>query len=191
MLNNLLRTSIVILAEAEQTGPFTAEDFVDKLFPSGFFWGAVTQILAFLVLILIVWKLLYNPVKKILVKRQNTVEENINSAEIMREEMEKQLAESEELIKAERQKAQALVAEALKQSEKAKEELIEQAKAEIEIEKAKAREEIAQARKDAEEEIRSEIINVALLASKEIIGREINEQDSERLVNDFIKDMTN
>jgi len=65
VLNNLLRTSIVILAEAEQTGPFTAEDFVDKLFPSGFLWGAVTQILAFLVLILIVWKLLYNPVKKI------------------------------------------------------------------------------------------------------------------------------
>lgn len=81
--------------------------------------------------------------------------------------------------------------EAKAQTEVAKEKMMAEAKAAARQEKQKALEEIKQARQEAEAAIHDEIVNVALLASKEVLGREINETDNRRLVDDFIKDIKN
>ena len=43
--------------------PFTDSDFINKLFPNGL-WDLIIQLLAFVVLLLIVFFLGYKPVKK-------------------------------------------------------------------------------------------------------------------------------
>lgn len=191
MLRNLLYQSIIVLSDTDTNGPFTGDDFTSKLFPDGFLWGGVTQLLAFLMLFLIVYKLLYKPVKKILNTRAEKVVADISVAETSRLEMEQKLAESEAAVLAEQQKAQQLVANAIAQSERAKEEIMAEAKAEVIREKEKAYAEIAQAKIDAADEIRSEIINVALLASQEVLGRELSQKDNDQLVQDFIKGLSN
>ena len=60
--------------------PIDVQDFINKIFPNGFL-GILSQLLAFIVLVLAMVFLVYKPVKKILVKRQEYVENNIKEAE--------------------------------------------------------------------------------------------------------------
>ena len=46
-------------------------------------------------------------------------------------------------------------------------------------------------KKEAYDEIHNAIVNVALDASEKILGREFNEKDNEKIVNNFIKDINN
>ena len=44
-------------------------------------------------------------------------------------------------------------------------------------------------KQEAKEEIRREMVSIALSASEEVLKREINEKDNSRIVTDFIKDL--
>ena len=57
----------------------TAQEFIDKLIPN--FWSFLIQLLALVVLIIATIFLAYKPVKKMLAKRQEHIEENILQAE--------------------------------------------------------------------------------------------------------------
>ena len=49
-----------------------------------------------------------------------------------------------------------------------------------------AEEQIVKEREEAKQEIHDEIINVALMAASKIVEREINKEDNEKLVEDFL-----
>ena len=51
-----------------------------------------------------------------------------------------------------------------------------------------AEEQIVKEREEAKQEIQTEIINVALAAASKIVEREINKEDNERLVKEFLED---
>ena len=55
--------------------------------------------------------------------------------------------------------------------------------------KSLAEEDIARSKEEAKEEIRQEMVSVALAASEEVLKREVNEKDNARIVENFIKDM--
>ena len=61
---------------------------------------------------------------------------------------------------------------------------IKKAKAEIAI--ARADEQIALEKKKAENEIRTQIAEVSVVIAEQLIDREINEKDHEKLINDMI-----
>ena len=88
--------------------PFSKEDFIEKIIPDNI-WGLVTQLLALSVIVLIVWLLIYKPVKKILDKRANAVLEDIETTKRDKEELEKKLLASDELVRLEKQKAAQIV----------------------------------------------------------------------------------
>ena len=67
--------------------------------------------------------------------------------------------------------------------------MVEATQLEINKMKVMAEEDIARSKEEAKEEIRQEMVSVALEASKEVLKREVNEKDNSRLVMDFIKDM--
>ncbi|MGI6713734.1 MAG: hypothetical protein ACOX3K_01580 [Bacilli bacterium] len=170
------------------SAPFTRDDFIEKIIPDNI-WPLVTQLLAFLGIVLIVWLLIYKPVKKILNQRAENVLKNILSAEQDKTELARKLEESDALVLAEKQKAARIVAEAEAASARAREAMLAEVKEEVAKEKAKALAEIEQAKVDAHEQIQKEIVNVALQASQEVLKREINPLDHTRLLEDFIKDV--
>ena len=55
--------------------------------------------------------------------------------------------------------------------------------------KRDAEEDIAQSKEDAKEEIRKEMVSLALDASSEILSRNVNTKDNEKLADDFIRSM--
>ncbi|MDD2398016.1 MAG: ATP synthase F0 subunit B [Bacilli bacterium] len=168
--------------------PFSKEDFIEKIIPDNI-WGLVTQLLALSVIVLIVWLLIYKPVKKILDKRANAVLEDIETTKRDKEELEKKLLASDELVRLEKQKAAQIVVAAEEASARAREAMLLEVKTEMAKERTKALAEIEQAKVDAHEQIQTQIVNVALQASKEVLKREINPTDHARLLEDFVKDV--
>ena len=118
--------------------------------------------------IIIVMVVLYKPVKRTLVTRNEYVEKQILEAKennTLSEQNRNQIAEAN--------KAQ----------------MIEDTNEQIRKMKLNAEEEIQKAKQEAIDEVHNEIVNVALDASKELLQREINEKDSKKFVEDFLKDV--
>jgi len=165
-------------------------------FPSGFFekiipnlWAFLVQLFALIVMIIAFFFLAYKPVRKILEKRKNHVEEEINEAERKNASANVLLKESQDKLDASKLEASKIIEDAKERAEKLKAESILKTDEEIQMMKRKADEDILASKENAKEEIRKEIIDVALLASKEILNREVNEKDNSKLVDNFIKDM--
>ena len=55
--------------------------------------------------------------------------------------------------------------------------------------KSDAENDIARMEIEAQEQIKKEIVSVALDASKELLGREVSSKDNVRLVEDFIEEV--
>lgn len=174
----------VVFADA----PFTSEDFINKLLPNGI-WPFVVQMAVLVVLVFVVYKFLYNPVHNFLQKRAEYVEENIRAAEKAKAEMAIKLREAEEKSVEEQRRSQEFVRQAKADTEIIRAQILTEAQKEAEREKERALEEIEYAKAKAMKEIHEEIVSVALEASKQVIQREINEEDNLRLIDEFVKEV--
>ena len=173
------------------TGGFIdPQSITDKLIPNGI-WPFVIQLLSTLVMILIVKKFLYIPVKNILDQRANFVKKPIDEA-ILRE---KQATDLKASLEAETKKVQTslkkLREEALEEIESTKADLLADAQTQANRIKEKATLEISQAKSQALLDIEKEIVSVALDASKKVLQRELTQQDNDKVVEDFIKGLRN
>ena len=93
------------------------------------------------------------------------------------------------MILASKKEAAEIVATAKVNAENIKREKEEEIALEINKMKALAEQDIERSKEAAKEEIRREMVSVALSASEEILKREINEKDNARIVEDFIKEI--
>ena len=156
-----------------------AQDIIDKLFPSG--WQPfLVQFIAMLVLVAAFFIFLFKPVRKIITTRQDHIEANIKEAEEKRLSANEYLSKSQEEIKVAKIKAQDIIVEAQKTAENEKNKIINATKEEVRNLK------IEESLRRAKDDIKREIIDVAFQASEKILQREINEDDNEKVLNNFI-----
>ena len=165
----------------------TADAFKQKLIPS---WPSlVAQLGALLVLILVVIIFGYKPIKKIIKKRQDYIEGQIKDAEQSKATWQENERQSQETVLASYRTAADIVAEAKANAEIERNKILDQAAQEVEKMKQDAENDIARMELEAKDQIRKEIVNVALDASKELLGREVNSEDNNRLLEEFIEDI--
>ena len=163
------------------------DDFISKLFPNP--WEALATFIAFVILLIAVFFFAYKPVKELLKKRQDYVDNKIKDAEI-REEKSKELLEEANLAKENSKKEGMEILEQYKADALAtKQEIINEGKEEAKKQLQDAKKEIAQEIIKSKQDIHNEIVDVALSASKEVLKRNVNEDDEKRLLDDFINDL--
>ena len=148
-----------------------------KLVPDWF--SLVIQLSSFIILLLVVFFVAYKPVKKMLQKRADFIQEEIEQAQ-------KNHAEAKKILSDSKAEASLIIANATKKGEEKYEAMVLEAKEEVKEMKLAAQDDIEQAKVDALNDIRNEMVNVALSASKEILKREVDEKDNARLAEDFI-----
>ena len=177
---------LIVLADIGQT----IKEYISKnLIPS---WlSFVVQFAALVILVLVVFFVAYKPVRKMLTKRADYVENTIRDSEKAKAEALKNVTASEETLIASKKEAAEIVANAKVVAENNKQEVIEQTQLEVNKMKAQAEEDIARSKEEAKEQVKKEMVSVALTASEEVLKREINEEDNARVVEDFIKDLDN
>ena len=159
----------------------------ENLIPS---WSSfVVQLAALVILIVVVLVVAYKPMKKMLAKRADYIENNIRESEIAKAEAERNAQESQEMIIASRKEAADIVANAKSLAIDTQKAALEETQLEVNRMKSQAQEDIERSKIEAKEEIRQEMVSVALAASEEILKREVNEKDNARIVENFIEEI--
>ena len=162
----------------------TISSIGEKLVPN---WVSfVVQFLSFLILLLVVFFLAYKPVKKILKKRADYVENEIKQAKENNDQAQASVEEAKQLVATSKEKASEIIKNAEVQGQQKFDAIVLEAKQEVVEMKKAAKQDIERAKEDAIQDIRSEMVNVALSASKEILKREVDSKDNVKLAEDFI-----
>jgi len=149
-------------------------------------WHIVISLANLVVLFLILKKLLFKPVKKIVDKRQKEIESEYKKAEKTQAEADAIKAEWEGKMATAEAEADKIISDAVERADSRNEVMLYESreKADQIIRKAKA--DIERERKDARETIKKEIVDVSQTLSEQIIGREINMDDHRDLIDKAI-----
>lgn len=180
----LLPILAVMLTSCQGT-PFTDSDFTSKIFPNGY-WDFIIQIGAFVVLLIAVFFLGYKPIKKMVAKRREKVSKMIEDAEEKQRIASEAAAKKEATILAGKEEASHIIELAKKQAEAERTAIINEAEAQAALRRKKADEEIEAAKEASKQEIREHIVDVALAASSQVLGREVSKEDNQALLDDFL-----
>ena len=149
-------------------------------------WHIVISLANLVILFLILKKLLFKPVKKIVDKRQKEIESEYKKAEKAQAEADAIKAEWEGKMATAEAEADKIISDAVERADSRNEVMLYESreKADQIIRKAKA--DIERERKDARETIKKEIVDVSQTLSEQIIGREINMDDHRDLIDKAI-----
>ena len=173
----------VVLSNMENIGE-TIKTISEKLVPN--LLSFVIQFLSFAILLVVVFVFAYKPVKRILKKRADFVENEIKEARENNLTAQRSVDEAKEIVASSKVQASAIIQKAEQQGQEQYDALIAQAKDEVVMMKKDAEKDIERAKEEALQDIRNEMVKVALGASEEILKREVDNDDNKRLAEDFI-----
>lgn len=139
-----------------------------------------------LILYLIVKKLLFKPVKKMLDARTQEVEETYQKAEEAQTAAQAAKEEYTSRLSQAKEEAQALIKEASVKAQGRSEEILQGAKQEASHLMQKTREELEREKQRAINEAKDEISDMAILMAQKIVEREVTQADHERLIEEFL-----
>jgi len=163
------------------------ETFAGKMF--GSWQSLLIQIGATLIMILIAGKFLMKPVRNVLQKRQDYVVKQISDAEGIKKEAEAKNNEADDRLKDLNRQAQVIIDEAKKNADDMKKRASDDIEEEKSLQRELLKKQLEQEKVKAKEEIRKEIIDVALDASSAVLKREVSKSDNEKIISDFIKEV--
>jgi len=183
----LLLSPIMLLLCSCDNAPISEDSFLSKMIPN---WiSFVAQLAALIVLIIVIVIFAYKPVRKIVKKRQDFIENNINESEKNKALAIENARKSEETLLASEKKANEIIVSAKEVALQERSKIVDETALIVSGMKKDAEKDIELAKKEATEAIEKEIVEVAMLASEKVLKREITKEDNEKLAKDFIKEI--
>lgn len=141
------------------------------------------------VLFYFIYKLVWNPAREIIAKRQEYYDGKIKTADDLNKEAEDNLAKSKQAIIDADKLAQEIKASAKAEGESIKGDIVTKAQKQASDYIDKAKERMEKERKELEADINTQIVDVALAASEKLIAsKDVKAQDREaieRLIEEF------
>ena len=150
------------------------------------FWTALFVLLNTLAVFFVAKKYLFVPVKKMIDSRQKEIDDMYRDANEAKQAALAMETEYQQKLEQATQTGERLVKEAMLRGQSREEEIIRQAKAEASAIMEKASADIALEKKNALNDAKSEISDIALAIAEKVVGRELNESDHNALVDGFI-----
>ena len=161
---------------------------VNNMLPN--LWVTLIQLAMFLLIVLAFIFFAYKPLKKKLKQRADYIENNIKSSEDTKKQAQDKLNEANQVILQSQKKAVDIVSSAQKTAEIKSNNVEKELAKQIENQKVLAHKDIEAEREKTLKEAHEEIVTTAILASKEILKREITEKDNDEFVNSFVNELT-
>ncbi|ASN04069.1 F0F1 ATP synthase subunit B [Virgibacillus necropolis] len=149
----------------------------------------LTQLFFFIVLLFLVKKYAWGPVIGMMQKREEYVANEIEIAEKNRAEAEQASKAAAEQLRQTKEEAQKIVEDAKNIGVKQEQEIIETARIEAERIKISAQEEIKIEKERAIQALQDKVASLSVLIASKVIEKEINAQDQEKLINEYIKEV--
>ncbi|MBQ7152951.1 MAG: F0F1 ATP synthase subunit B [Clostridia bacterium] len=152
-------------------------------------WAVVISLVNLLILFLILRFFLYRPVRRMLQQRQSQVDRVYSDAEQAKAESESMRQEYADKLQSAHDEATAIVSTARERAERLEDEIVKDAKEKAEGMVRQADKEISQERKKAMNEIKDDISAISVEIAEKVIGREINQEDHDKMIDSFIDDI--
>lgn len=146
----------------------------------------ILTMINFVVLYFILRHFFFKPVNNVISSREDEIINKINKTEENEKKAMVLLKEKEEDLKKAKVDGKAIVENYKVKAEKVSEELIKEANDEAKLIMERARKEIEREKEKAQSEIKTQIIDLAVLMSQKALDESINEEQHRRLINDFI-----
>ncbi|PYS07245.1 MAG: ATP synthase F0 subunit B [Acidobacteria bacterium] len=151
--------------------------------PGLFIWTIVT----FLVLLALLAKFAWRPLLQALESRQERIRKSLEDAERARQELERLQQESAKIMQQARIEAESIVTQTRADAERLREELKQKAKDEADNILRNAQQQIQLQTRQAIQQIRHEVADIAVLLASKLLERNIAKEDNARLIDDTLK----
>src|SRR5215213_1530153 len=149
----------------------------------------IWTVLAFLVALFILRKYAFPQISAALEKRQNLIEESIDTAQRTKDEADQILAEYRERLKEARAQAEEIVARARKAGEATERQSLEDARGSREELLEQTRRDIEAETRRAIQEIRREVADLTVAATERVTRKTLTEEDQRRLVEEALSEL--
>ena len=154
------------------------------------FWTALFVLLNTLAIYYVAKKCLFVPVKNMIDSRQKEIDTMYDQAGAAKAEAEALENEYKEKLAVAQQTSERMVKEAVARGQNRQDEIISQANAEARAILDKAAADIAQEKKKAINDAKDEISALAMAIAEKVVGRELNNTDQAKLVDEFINELS-
>lgn len=155
--------------------------------PKGWVATDTYRVMNFSVLFIALFLLLRKPVANALNARITGIKEQLEDLEAQKAEAEKQLSEYNERLSLLDKEAEELIQGYIQQGEEAKARIIEAAESTAGKLEEQAKRHIEHEFEQAKEQLQAEIMQKALAKAEEIIKTKINDEDQDRLVDEYLE----
>ncbi len=146
----------------------------------------LTQLVNFILILIILRALAYKPVLQMLETRKRKIQESLEYADKVKADASVQQKQYEQQIEQVRREAQQARETAATAGEKERERILAQARDEARQIVEQARGQLDYERKQMVAELREQVVNLSMLAAQRVIGASLDERRSRQLVNDFL-----
>ncbi len=154
--------------------------------PGLFIWVGI----AFLAFLWLLKKFAWVPLLNALDEREKNIQESLDSAEKAMKKAEEIAKKNDEALKEAEIAAQRLRKQAKEEAEKLRADILENAREDAEKLKEQTLSAIQQEKKKALVQLRDQVAELAIEASQKILKTEIDKTKNEKLVNDFLEDLS-
>ena len=164
------------IAAASEAGGHGALNWSDFLF----------RVMNFGIMAVILFKLLKKPLSKYFASRREDIQKMLADLELKKQEAEQKCAEYKAKLAALEDETQKIVSEYIQEGELERKKILEAAERQAEYIKEQAEVAIQQELKAAKESLQKEVSELSVTAAEEIVRNNMQSEDQERLIRDFM-----
>lgn len=150
----------------------------------------LAQVINFLVLAFVLYKLAYRPLLKVLDKRSKTIARSLADAKRVEEQLKASKEERDRLF-AETQRAnETLMAQAHQQAEQLRHSMLAETKTELDALRARTQQEVGAMKARVLDEAKGELADLVVAASAKVLGEKVTTEKDRVLAEAALKDLT-
>ncbi len=146
----------------------------------------IATLINFLILFLILKHYLFKPVNNMIDKRQNEIVDKINKTDEDMKKAEALKSENEKILSGAKDEGKTIVEEYKVKAEQLSNVMVKDAKDEADTIIKRAKTEAERQTEKAADEMKNQIVDLAVLMSSKALGETIDEDQHRRLIKDFI-----
>ena len=152
-------------------------------------WQILISLCNLLIIFLILKRVLYRPVKKVLAQRQDAVQQQYDDARIAKDKAWDEEKHWNEKMQTAEAEADRIVKDAVHNADLRGQKIVSDAKQKADGMIRAAQAEVVLEHKKAQEDIKQEIVDVSSQIAEKLLEREINSEDHQKLIDSFIDEM--
>lgn len=147
------------------------------------------QIINFLILVALLYRILYRPITHILDERRKKVESLLKEAEKREEESRRSLAEAQKTLKEAKEVAKNILEKTKEAAERERRNIIEEAKREAERIMNEAQRSIALAIQEARMNLQQEAVDIGCAIAEKLLKESIGEEERIKICKRYIEEI--